>query len=105
MNHRGAENLLVPLHPRTNKFYRFAMYDPLDKSKQFTNKTCTNYAYSDGIQDPFVLTFKLDKVYRIDAVLIVGSCDGDNYADGELDCDANLVGGFDLYVGCNSDYT
>ena len=84
-----ADNLLLPF-PRTLKASRYARDDPSDPTSTQDVRSCACSRTANNEQN--VYTFKLDKVYAIDAILVVGE-----KANG-------LAGGFDIYIGENLDF-
>ena len=66
------------------------MNDRYDLTSTLNEQSCAQFTHD---RDRFVITFKLDAVYLVDNLLVLG------------DRAWMLVGGFEVYIGVNSDYT
>lgn len=87
-----AASVLLPAYPRTTKKTRYAMYDPTNTSLVQTGiRSCACAIATDNYQ--IVYSFKLDKAYVVDALLVIG------------DKDTRLAGGFEVYIGNDTDWT
>ena len=86
-----AQNLLRA-NPRTNDSSRMPRDDLSDWYSTATLYSCAQYNHDKA--NPFVITFKLDNVYMIDTVLLIGGYESHM-----------LIGGFEVYIGSDSDYS
>ena len=72
------------------KAWNYALNDPLDTTSTTNERACACSSTANNEQN--VYTFKLDKVYAIDTVLVIGE---KGYG---------LAGGFDIYIGESTDF-